>query len=43
LIYALNDNLSVDLVYKRGVKQPSFQEVNVVTIGLSFSYGKVKE
>ncbi|HEU0119316.1 MAG TPA: hypothetical protein VFQ91_02245 [Bryobacteraceae bacterium] len=41
--YALTENFSVDIVYKRGVKPPTFQMVNQVMIGFSFSLGKPKE
>lgn len=43
LQYAVTDNISVELTYKRGMKPPTFQYVNFVSVGFSFSLSKPKE
>jgi len=41
--YSFTDNFALELVYKRGVKPPTFQMVNMVSVGFSFSLGKPAE
>ncbi len=41
--YAITETISADLTYKRGYKAPTFQAVNMVSVGFSYSLGKPKE
>ena len=43
LKYAITDTISVDVTYKRGYKPPTFQVVNFVSVGFSYSLGKPKQ